>query len=496
MRKPITLLSAMVIAMALSSNVLSQSDWTLTGNANATTSSKLGTTTAIPLRLFTGNVERIRILAAGNVGIGTTAPAQKLHVVGHTYITGNLGVGTASPGGKLHVVGNAIISGRLGIGGSSSSTYALNVHGTSSLGGVNVPNAYSNYILFGTKNGTGPGVFSYSSSNQNTSASVYGYNSGPGYGVMGYIPGLQYSVSDPNAPAAVYGYNAGVGYGTGGYCENGSGVYGYSKTYVGVYGQTANASSYAGFFAGRVFSTGGFIGSDEKLKRNIAEVKDAMSIINQLQPKTYEYRQDGNYKLMNFPEGSHYGFVAQDVEKVLPHLVKATEIDTKMLTAAGKPDKDGNQIPSTVQYEKIEFKAVNYTEMIPVVVGGMQELSKENEQLRVQLKLQQAQIDELKVLIQSLQKGAGAMSDVKGYLKQNAPNPFNDNSIISYYAPTEAMNVQLVISDMKGRVLQSYTGSKGDGQVTINRAKLPAGVYSYSLVIDSKVADTKKLVIQ
>ncbi len=58
--------------------------WSLAGNSNASaTTSKLGTTNAIPLRLFTNNAVRMYIHpTSGNVGIGTTTPLTKFHVNG------------------------------------------------------------------------------------------------------------------------------------------------------------------------------------------------------------------------------------------------------------------------------------------------------------------------------------------------------------------------------------------------------------------------------
>lgn len=60
--------------------------WSLVGNSNINPSTNyLGTNDAQPLVFKTNNVERMRILTtSGNVGIGTTAPTAKLHIVGPT----------------------------------------------------------------------------------------------------------------------------------------------------------------------------------------------------------------------------------------------------------------------------------------------------------------------------------------------------------------------------------------------------------------------------
>jgi hypothetical protein len=82
----------------------------------------------------TSGTERIRVDSVGRLGVGTTAPQAKLHVVGNAYVSSNLtvgasnlfvdttsgrvGVGSASPNSNLHVVGNAYVSSNLTVGTS------------------------------------------------------------------------------------------------------------------------------------------------------------------------------------------------------------------------------------------------------------------------------------------------------------------------------------------------------------------------------------------
>jgi hypothetical protein len=56
-------------------------DWSLLGNAGTTAGTNfIGTTDAIDFITRTNNIERIRVLSGGNVGIGTTTPLEKLHI--------------------------------------------------------------------------------------------------------------------------------------------------------------------------------------------------------------------------------------------------------------------------------------------------------------------------------------------------------------------------------------------------------------------------------
>jgi hypothetical protein len=49
-----------------------------------------GTYTNHPIGLVTGNIERMRVTTAGNVGIGVTNPSEKLDVAGNIRLTGNV----------------------------------------------------------------------------------------------------------------------------------------------------------------------------------------------------------------------------------------------------------------------------------------------------------------------------------------------------------------------------------------------------------------------
>ncbi|MCU7551393.1 hypothetical protein OCK74_19885 [Chitinophagaceae bacterium LB-8] len=81
------------------------------------------------------------------------------------------------------------------------------------------------------------------------------------------------------------------------------------------------------------------------------------------------------------------------------------------------------------------------------------------------------------------------------YIEQNVPNPFNNSTIIGYYVPQEAYTFNLHITDMRGTVVKTLNLTKGKGQVIINNKEFTEGTYIYSLWIDGKQVDSKKMVL-
>lgn len=112
------------------------------------------------------------------------------------------------------------------------------------------------------------------------------------------------------------------------------------------------------YIPGNLFVDGSIVSpSDITLKENIVEISQELSdnIMN-LKPIQYTFKSD-----IKSEKQVHYGFIAQDFEILFPELVST------------KPGKLEN------------IKAINYLEIIPLLVGKLQKMQNEIDELKRQI---------------------------------------------------------------------------------------------------------------
>ena len=78
-------------------------------------------------------------------------------------------------------------------------------------------------------------------------------------------------------------------------------------------------------------------------------------------------------------------------------------------------------------------------------------------------------------------------------LGEPQPNPNSGSTQIAYYLPQNTSDAKIIFTDMLGKVMDEKPLQAGYGLLNINTQNLPSGIYTYTLVIDGKVFDTKKM---
>ncbi len=242
-----------------------------------------------------------------------------------------------------------------------------------------------------------------------------------------------------------------------------------------------NCTDAAGFFEGDLYHSAGiYSASDSKLKKNIVDFTSASQIIDQLVPKTYEFDVK-NFNGMNLHTGMHYGLIAQDVERVLPNLVKS-------FSSPEKYDSIGN-----VTASQVDFKAVDYVELIPILLGAIKEQKQIVDSLLVALNTSNIRLNAnstspQKVVLENAQQII---------LDQNDPNPFSETTTINYSIPEEVKNAKIIFTNSTGVILRSIIiNERGEGSLEVYGSNLSSGIYNYTLFIDGKATVTKKMVKQ
>lgn len=109
--------------------------------------------------------------------------------------------------------------------------------------------------------------------------------------------------------------------------------------------------------------------TNKDLKQNARPLTNSLSYLEQLEPISFEYEKNQANRL-KLPSGEQYGFIAEDVQKILPGIVKSQ----KKMIPAGK-----NAFRTT------EIKDVEMESLIALLVASVKEQQAEIEQLKADL---------------------------------------------------------------------------------------------------------------
>jgi hypothetical protein len=282
-------------------------------------------------------------------------------------------------------------------------------------------------------------------------------------------------------------------------------------------GKGTTDNSWAGYFAGDVNvtgdcwnTTGNWNPSDEQFKTNINEIEAAATLLAMLHPKTYEFSTQAHPHLQ-FPIGQQYGLIAQELQSVLPSLVKSNKAPAVFDTLG------------TLIHDEVEYIGVNYTGLIPILIAGHKEQQAVIEEQRSLLEEQQAQIAALAQQVVTTPLAADELQELRSRLDQLEqllalccqsapvdqrslqnvdeplngldqrtlriqPNPFSEQTSI-YYQLERSGRMQLMANSSDGkllRVLEEAQREAGEYRYEWITADLAPGIYYVTLLLDGE----------
>lgn len=317
--------------------------WNLTGDAGTNpTTNFLGTTDNQDFVIATNNTERVRLQADGDIGIGQTNPATKLHITGTSPVfrfqDGNEGV-------------NQVLT--------------SDANGFVSWGNSTVLTSGDNDWVFNSGNTYADPI----------------YHTGPV--VIGRTGTTTHQIDIDN------GANTGstMGVGNNEYLEDGNNETRFSHRFAPL----SDGWNDLGTSTNRwrtVYAVNGTIQtSDGRDKTNILPLSYGINDLMKLKPVSYNWKEEKylGYNIPNEKKELKLGLIAQEVQKIIPEVVYD-------YTWKPKSEKEHDT------YVKVanDYLGINYEELLAVLVKAKQEQQLELEKIQAETDDLLNQIKELK----------------------------------------------------------------------------------------------------
>ena len=254
---------------------------------------------------------------------------------------------------------------------------------------------------------------------------------------------------------------------------------------------------------GLVYGLSGFTqASDGRLKQDVKEIASGMDRISALRGVSFRYKPGVEQPVSAVSnENGHDGYASADVKRQIE------EENTRERIGFIAQEVE-SVVPEVVRTLPDGTKTVMYTDLIPLLVEGMKEM-------QATIERQEERIAELEESLSGdngdnvpekvVPKNARDSEDSEiesstgeAAIYQNVPNPFSQTTEIIYRLSTNARSASICICDLTGKQLKSYTlqPDMPTGKIVIPASDLTAGMYLYALVIDGTLVDSKRMIVE
>lgn len=459
---------ALLSIVLFSSTALNAQQWKIDGN-KLTKNSTLGSTNNFDLIFETNNKERGRITRKGLWGIGTKEPAAKLDVNGASGQTGFVVRFDETP--KFAVTNRGVAAGRLftdslNIGGSLDTDPGFPAAKLHVLSGPDVSPDGGGFIVSGLIDFLNIAI---------DNNEIMARNNGAASGLTLNNNGGNVVINGTNAPASNVGISTSnptadlhiVHSINNGFFVNGLRLENEGSNQRDWLLYTQNSDGFLQLFS-NAFLKGQFSSvtgrysalSDIRRKKDIEKAPDLLDKVLKLDVKKYRMLKSAA------SEKKYYGLIAQEVEKIFPEVVS-----------------------HNIQDDGSDIYMLDYSAFGVLAIKALQE----QQQKITALEKDVAALKTALFSISSDKEIQGNSDIINASLEQNQPNPFDQTSIIHYKIPEKA-DAQIMISDASGKLVKTMQVTQS-GQTQIDAFNLEAGTYIYSLMINGKVAASKKMVV-
>lgn len=233
--------------------------------------------------------------------------------------------------------------------------------------------------------------------------------------------------------------------------------------------------------------------SDENLKQDIEPFEDGLETLLQISPKSYRY--NGMFGLPS--DKTYVGIIAQEMQQVAPYMIStSTLIDPNTGDTGEFLTYDGTALTYVIvnSIKELEQRIVAQDSLIQLINNLGNELSLMQQQLNQCCSSEQvnkaASDDGNSQLLKANQKNSEYV------LFNTNPNPFAEQTMISYHIPESVRTAEVIVTDQIGNIVKTIViNNRGLGTTKLTGSGLISGAYTCVLLLDGK-SSAHKIVVK